>query len=212
MSGEDWRISGCGEQEAGTIWRRERDAVWEMAEIVAESDRGELRPFTSMRSGTEIHSTRSKRWGKTMAFFRSSPEHPSRRFARTCSTTRVKRSSLSRGDRENWLGTVADRPARFDWSGLREDGQTRPRCAADKDRTDACEDLLPNERRHADLRHCENDVIASKSSRQSKHQPQRWHAWRTRFERSQGTCRRRRRQLAACRARRRRHERPECRH
>jgi hypothetical protein len=86
--------------------------------IVPQSDRREQRPCTSMRSGTEIHPTRSKRWGKTMAFFRSSPEHPSRRFARTCSTTRVKRSSLSRGGRENWLRTVADHPARFDWSGF----------------------------------------------------------------------------------------------
>jgi hypothetical protein len=81
----------------------------------------------------------------------------------------VKRSSLSRGGRENWLRTVADRPARFDWSGLREDGQSRPRCAADEDRTDASEDLSPYERPHADLRHRENDMIASKCSRQSKH-------------------------------------------
>jgi hypothetical protein len=104
-----------------------------------------------------------------MAFFRSSPEHPSRRFTRTCSTTRLKRSSLSRGGRENRLRTVADRPARFDWSGLREGGQSRARCAADKDRTDASEDLPPNERRHADSRHSENDMIASKCSRQSEH-------------------------------------------
>jgi hypothetical protein len=142
---------GCTRGLNGLAKRKKRSAG--NGEIIAESDRQEHRRCTSMRSGTEIHSTRSKRWGKTIAFFRSSPEHPSRRFARTCSTTRVKRSSLSRGGRENWLRTVADRPARFDWSGLREDGQTRPRCAADKDRTDASEDLPPNERRHADLRH-----------------------------------------------------------
>ena len=105
--------------------------------------------------------------GKTMAFFLLTP--PSRRFTRTCSTTRVKRSSLSRGGRENRLRTVADRPARFDWSGLREDGQSRPRCAADEDRTDASEDLPPNERRHPDLRHRKNNMIASKCRRQSKH-------------------------------------------
>ena len=50
---------------------------------------------------------------------------------------RVKRSSLSRGGRENRLRTIAsDRPARFDWSGLREGGQSRPRRAADEDPTD----------------------------------------------------------------------------
>jgi hypothetical protein len=81
---------------------------------------------------------------------------------------RVKRSSLSRGGRENWLRTVADRPARFDWSGLREDGQTRPRCAADANRVEASEDLPPSNRRHSDLRHRKNGMIASKCSRGSK--------------------------------------------
>ena len=81
----------------------------------------------------------------------------------------MKRSSFSRGGRENWVRAVADRPARFDRSGLREDGQSHPRCTADEDRAEASEDLPPNERRHADLRHRENDMVASKCRRQSKH-------------------------------------------
>ena len=123
------------------------------------------------RCGAELRSTPPGRGapGKQWRSFAQVLEHPSRRSTRTCSTMRVKRSSFSRGGRENRLRTVANRPARFYWSGLREDGQSRPCCATDEDRTDASEDLPPNERRHADLRHRENDMIASKCGRQSKH-------------------------------------------
>jgi hypothetical protein len=105
---------------------------------------------------------------KTIAFFRSGPEHPHADPIRTSSTTRVGRSLFACGGRENWERNVVDRPAPSDRSGLREDGQTRPCCAADEERPEASEDLPPRKRRHADLRHGENDMIASKCSRQSK--------------------------------------------
>src|SRR5207237_261742 len=79
-----------------------------------------------------------------------------------------ERSSLARGDRENWLRALADRPARFDWLGLCEDDQSRPCRAADEDRAEASEDLPPNKRRHSDLRHRKDDMIASKCGRQSE--------------------------------------------
>src|SRR5262249_60688332 len=85
------------------------------------------------------------------------------------STTRVRRSSLAyRGSKTRWRA-VADRPTRFDRSGLREDCQTRPRGAADEDRAEASENLLPSKGRHSDLRHGKDDMIASQCGRQSEH-------------------------------------------
>src|ERR1700677_2398035 len=123
-----------------------------------------------MRSRTEIDPTRSeysreRQWRS----FAQVLTLRSRRFTRTCSTTRMKRSSLSCGGHENWPRAGADRPALFNWAGLPVGGQARPCCAADEDRAQASEELSPNERWHADLRHRKSDMIASKCSRQSKH-------------------------------------------
>jgi hypothetical protein len=51
--------------------------------------------------------------------------------------------------------------------GSCKDGQTRPRCAADQDRAEASEDLLPSKRGHSNLLHRKSDTIAGKRSRQS---------------------------------------------
>src|SRR6185312_14415030 len=69
---------------------------------------------------------------------------------------------------ENRLRTALDSRVRIVRAGLGEGGQPGPRRAADKDRTDAGEDLAPYQRWHADLRHRKHDLIASKCRRDSK--------------------------------------------
>src|SRR6266436_2970967 len=107
-----------------------------------------------MRSRTKIDSTRSGCSEEGRDYLSLKLDHPpsTRRFTRASSMMRVERSSLSRGGRENWLRTVANCPGRFDWSGLREDGQSRPRCAADEDRTDAIPAKRATARRFAPSR------------------------------------------------------------
>src|SRR5262245_38648122 len=74
-------------------------------------------------------------------------------------------SSLARGSRENWLEFILPRPARLQWAGRRDEGQTCPSRAADEDGAEAREDLTPSEQRHRDLRRDENEMITSNGRR-----------------------------------------------
>ena len=73
-----------------------------------------------------------------------------------------------RRGRKNRLRTDPDCHVRIERAGLRKDGQSCPCCAADEDRAKASKDVLPDRRRHSELRHRKSDVIASKCRRHSE--------------------------------------------
>ena len=91
-----WLISVDAVQEVGTVRRRKRNTMREMAESSPRATAESNVRCTSMRSRTEIDSTRSRcsEEGRDYLSLKLDDPRSTRRFTRTCSTTRVKRSSL----------------------------------------------------------------------------------------------------------------------
>ena len=163
---------GCAEQEVGTVWRRKRNNLRQRAVSSAEERSREHRPAAVyVRAGTEstpLGRGAPRRNGVLLA---QVPTPLRADYANLFDDEGGEGSSLARGGRKNWLRLLRPpRPARR--AGLREDGQARPRCAADADRTEAGEDLTPSERRHSDLRQREHHMIASKCGRKGEQPPQ----------------------------------------
>ena len=126
-----------------------------MAELLPRANYREQRPCTFYAEPDGINSTWSEVPQKVAITSRSNSTDPSLTpiYANLFDDEDEKIIPRVRRPRELAEDCSPTALPGFDRSGLGEDGQSRPRRAADEDRTDASEDLSPNQRRHADLRH-----------------------------------------------------------
>jgi hypothetical protein len=93
----------------------------------------------------------------------SGPDHPSFNalYANLFDDGGGERLSLAPGSRKNWWGRIRHHSSRLERAGLRQNGQARPRRAANANRTQASYDLTPSRPRHPDLGQGKDCMIAS---------------------------------------------------
>src|SRR5438874_667949 len=80
----------------------------------------------------------------------------------------AKELSVARGGRKDCLRRTPHHPARLQWAGLQQDGQSCPCRTANEYCAQTSEDLTPSQRRHPDLRHGEKHMIANDGGRDGK--------------------------------------------